>query len=451
MLGPGFGCPSIDAECNATIALLQWRMQWRETQDWRLVPTHEDDGQLPLLVHGNTRLSGFRTIARHFSNTLQADESISEPDVNRNADLIALSSFLEANAQPLLDISLYVSFENYSATRSAFTRILPQHANFIIPPRRRAAARARTEHLGVSSIDVDNVHEDLSGRTSNVDGVGKEQGFEAEAQKRASILLPRKDTLRSLLRRPEHAATFRMHALADNFFEPLQDILGEKKYLFGSEMTSVDCLAYGYLSLMLFPQLPQDWLHLAMKRKYAKLVDYVERITELQRLRVGVDDVLSLSKCKTNEDIEGRRRACAMTLPWNPPASPTFLDIVTMTTSEILQHVPLLKSPPTVITAKRIEPAFWQRYLPTLLAAAAGSVGLGIYYAVHTGLLIWPHGEQIHIFGRKRLSDFGHLGAALAGVSLMSRQSQGSSADRTEPVEAGPFYVDVAVEGDKIA
>ncbi|RMY45691.1 hypothetical protein D0864_15390, partial [Hortaea werneckii] len=345
--------------------------------------------------------------------------------------------------------SLYVSFENYSITRSAFTRILPQHANFIIPPRRRAGARARTDHLGVSSIDIDNVHDDLSGRTSNVDGVGKEQNFEVEAQKRASLLLPKKDTLKSLLKRPEHAATFKMHALADNFFGPLQDMLGDKAYLVGEQMTSVDCQAYGYLCLMLFPQLPHNWLHLAMKRKYTKLVRYVERMHAALRLQVTVDAVLSLSNCKTDADLAGRRKAYHMTLPWCPPVPATFSDILTMTLGELLQHVPLLQTPPTILAANRVKAPLWHRYLPAFVAATVGSIGLGVYYAVRTGLIIWPHGEQAHIFGRKRFSDFGHLGSALAGVGLLTRQAKGEVAYQHQQQEAGqPVLVDVALQGE---
>ncbi|RMX92668.1 hypothetical protein D0867_14495 [Hortaea werneckii] len=446
VLGPAFGCPSIDAQCSAAIALLQWRYPDGQ-KEWKVIPTHEQDGQLPLLADGNLRLGGFGNIARH---VLGAEDYSGQLDAKDHADLTAASSFLEANGQNLLDISLYVSFENYSTTRSAFTRILPQHANFIIPPRRRAGARARTEHLGVSSIDIDNVHDDLSGRTSNVDGVGKEQNFEVEAQKRASLLLPRKDTLKSLLKRPEHAATFKMHALADNFFGPLQDMLGDKPYLVGEKMTSVDCQAYGYLCLMLFPQLPHNWLHLAMKRKYVRLVRYVERIHAALRLQVNVDDILSLSNCKTDADLEGRRKACDMSLPWCPPTSATFSDIVTMTLGELMQHVPLLKTPPTVLATNRVKAPLWQRYLPAFVAATVGSIGLGVYFAVRTGPIIWPHGEQAHIFGRKRFSDFGHLGSALAGVGLLTRQAQGEAAfQQQQQQEAGqPVHVDVAVQGD---
>ncbi|KAK5126731.1 hypothetical protein LTR85_009665 [Meristemomyces frigidus] len=439
VLGPAFGVPSIDAGCNAAIALLQLR---RSGEDWQLTPTADDQLQLPLLVDGDARFAGIANICRHL------DDGSKALDAKQRADLTAISSFLESNAQTLLDISLYVSYENYSATRSAFTKFLPWYANYMLPPKRRAAARARTEHLGISSIDVDNVHEDMSNRPAGYEGMGKEQqGFEVEAQKRASLLLPRKDTLRSLLQRPERVATFRLHALAENFFAPLQDMLGAKKYLVGSEMTNVDCLAYGYLSLMLYPEVPQDWLASTMRRKYKKLVAYTERIRTELRLQTRVDDVLSFSSCETEADIIGRRKAFDMVLPWSPPAASTLLDVARTITWELMSHVPMLRTSAIIVTLKSSEPTFWQRYLPTLLGVTATSVGVSLYYAFRSGTLIWPHGEAVHIFGRKRFSDYGHLGAALAGISMLSQQATGDSAYHEE-VSATLLNVDVTVEGD---
>ncbi|KAI7197650.1 hypothetical protein KC363_g114 [Hortaea werneckii] len=117
-----------------------------------------------------------------------------------------------------------------------------------------------------------------------------------------------------------------------------------------------------------------------------------------------------------------------------------------MTLGELLQHVPLLKTPPTILAANRVQAPLWQRYLPAFVAATIGSVGLGVYYAVRTGLVIWPHGEQAHIFGRKRFSDFGHLGSALAGVGLLTRQAKGEAAYQQQQQEvAQPVHLDVAV------
>src|SRR4051794_32241074 len=65
------------------------------------------------------------------------------------------STFLQSTANPVLDLSLYISSKNYNTTTSsAYTAILPWYINYITPPRRRDLARARTAHLGLSSLDV---------------------------------------------------------------------------------------------------------------------------------------------------------------------------------------------------------------------------------------------------------------------------------------------------------
>ena len=70
-------------------------------------------------------------------------------------------TFLQSTATPLVDLSLYVSAENYNkTTSSAYTAILPWYANYTVPPRRRDLARTRTAHMGLSSLDVDTTAEE---------------------------------------------------------------------------------------------------------------------------------------------------------------------------------------------------------------------------------------------------------------------------------------------------
>lgn len=455
VLGPAFGLPSIDAECNAAVALLNSRLSADyDALLWELIPTHELNTPVPCLVDNDRRISGFSNIARHVSQ-LSGPKCTGEPDSDTsNADAIALSAYISSHAPILLEILLYVSFENYRhTTRPAYTKILPWHTNYIIPPRRRSQARARTEHLGIASIDVDNVHEDISNRPPGFD-VGKDpraQGFEAEAKSRASLLLPRKETVRSLLRRPEHAATFKLHTLADNFFGQLEDMLGNKTFFSDTpEANAIDCLAYGYLSLMLYPQVPQDWLASTMRKKYKRLVKYTETMHERLRLQTDVDKVLSMSSCKTQDDIIGRRKANGMALPWCPPATLTILNTVSGITHELLTHVPLLGLSSTqIIPVKATKPSFWQHYLPLLLGSTILSLAGFGYYAFTTSLLVWSHGEQVQIFGRKRFSDYGHLGAAISGISLLGAQARRDQAFREQEVELGPVKAEVDVEGDR--
>lgn len=419
ILGPAFGLPSIDAECNAAVALLQLRAEGTHT----FVPTHDQRERLPCLVDGQTRISGFANIVRHLAGTAVSDES-SQLDTVSRADSLAITSFLELEAQTLLDISLYVSFENYRhATRPAFTKILPWHANYIIPPQRRSAARLRTEHLGISSLDVDNVHEDMSNRPPGFEAVGKEPGFEAETQKRASLLLPRKDTLRGLLQRPENASIFKLQALADNFFGPLQDLLDNKRWLLnGDSLTAVDCLLYGYLSLMLYPQVPQDWLGSTMRKKYQTLAAYTKRVHVKLALATDPDKVLALSNARTN--ALSPASGGELSLPWSRPTVSTFTETLQSIGTGIWHQIPLLATPNALQLQHAYGPSFVEKHVKTALLSTTTSVAIALYVAVRFGWLVWPHGEDVQIFGRKRLADLGHLGAAL-GFGLGNQQVRG--------------------------
>ncbi|KAM0717646.1 hypothetical protein Q7P37_007498 [Cladosporium fusiforme] len=446
VLGPAFGLPSIDAECNAAVAL--FKSHFGADQDsWEIIPTHQHETTLPYLRSGTQDIHGYTAIAQHLSTTSAIQQSLSSAQL---ADSTALTSFLTTQAPTLLSISLYVSSENYRhATRPAFTAILPWHSNYIIPPRRRAVARAMTDHLNISSIDVDSVHEDNNNESSS--GVGKDpsqQGFETQAKERASLLLPRKDTVRSLLQRPEHAAMFRLHAVAEEFFAPLSDVLGkEKDFLLGTkEPTYVDCLAYGYLALMFYPNVPQAWLAKTMKEKYGNLARFVERMHKRLGLSTKVEDVLDLAKSANEEDVGGRRKAKSMELPWCPPAKPTVTETVSRITRELVEQIPYMKSPPTVLSLHSPRQPFWQRHLSTLLLGTFASIALGSYYALRTGLLVWPHGQPVQLFGRKRFADYGHLGAALSGIGLLGQQA--SAYGQQTDNHATLVEMDVEVRGD---
>jgi sorting and assembly machinery component 37 len=449
VLGPAFGLPSIDAECNAAVALLQSHFDGNQDA-WEIIPTHEHQTTLPYLRDNDTTVYGYSAIAQHISDVLATTPK--SLTAKQAADSTALTSFITTHAPTLLSISLYVSSENYRhATRPAFTALLPWHANYILPPRRRAAARAMTDHLNISSIDVDSVHED---NNSSLGGVGQDpnqQGFEAQAKDRASLLLPRKDTVRSLLQRPEHAAIFRLHAVAAEFFAPLRDMMGEENdFLLGKkEPTEVDCLAYGYLSLMLYPDVPQAWLAKTMKEKHTNLVRFVERMHKKLELETKVADVMDLAQCKTQENIIGRRKARSMNLPWSPPAKPTILETVSRISTELVEQIPYFKSPPIVVHLHNIRHSIWKRHLPTVILGTVVSIALGSYYAIQTGLLVWPHGEHIQIFGRKRFADYGHLGAALSGLGFLGQQATANRSHHQQAeLDVSPLEVDVTVRGE---
>jgi sorting and assembly machinery component 37 len=435
VLGPAFGLPSIDAECNAAVALLQLRVPERYT----IIPTHHNATQLPYLIDDSSRVWGYNNIARHL-----IDEQISTEretlSAVQQADTVATTAFLEANAGLLLDVSFYVSFENYrNATRPAFTALLPWHTNYILPPQRRAAARARTAHLGIAtSIDVDDVHGDLSDRPAGTEtggaSNGKETAFAEATQQRASLLLPKKDTLKGLLKKPEHAAVFKLNALADDVLAPLQDLLGEggkeeegeETFLLGAhEPHALDCLAVGYLSLMLYPTLPHAWLAARIRAKYPRLVKYTDRLRQRLDLHADAAEIMALQKSGSSVT-----KTLSSTLPFSTPESPAGvaqrLHEITYAVLDTLP-APLHQFFPTISTSTLHLrhapewPSSWLTFIlqPKLFLSVATAAALAVTLGFRRGLLVWPTGapRQIFLSRRARLPDFLNVFGTQFGVT----------------------------------
>lgn len=135
-----------------------------------------------------------------------------------------------------------------------------------------------------------------------------------------------------------------------------------------------------------------------------------------------------------------------MNLPWSPPAKPTILETVSRISSELVEQIPYFKSPPTVVHLHRIRQSLWERHLPTIILGTVASIAFGSYYAIQTGLIRWPHGEHIQIFGRKRFADYGHLGAALSGIGLLGQLDR--QHHQQAELDVSPLEVDVTVRGE---
>lgn len=363
-----------------------------------------------------------------------------------------LNSFITSTGLPLLDISLYLSYENYRLrTRSSYTQILPWYANFLLPPRVRSAAKARTAHLGVSTIDIDTVHESVIDKPQSLQQQPR-QFEEHETEKHARRLLGQKRTVGSMLRTPEHAAAFKVKALADDFFEPLQDNLGGKQYLLGTSAPStIDCLAFGYLSLMLYPRMPQAWLETNLKNQYVKLKAYIDRL----RARFDMDATPAEAFQKDREPATGdedisamQGRVVASKLPWTRPQELGFSGVIAYVGREVQRELPLPNSGAQVkrLPQKDYETGWLGKtvpYLPALLAIAA----TGYWFYLDRP---WPRGEQMHFFGRRsRLGEFGAAGALLGGLGLQvqtTAQAADAGTRRVEQYGDGTVQVEVVEE-----
>ncbi|KAF2756257.1 hypothetical protein EJ05DRAFT_95519 [Pseudovirgaria hyperparasitica] len=348
--GPAFGLPSIDAECIATAAFLNCTLT---DEDWTISAAHDPASSptksFPALKDGDQWIGGYHAIVRHIRKQPRPSSRLDEAlDAQQEADTIAFSALLERHALPLIDIALYTSYENYSSTtRPAYTRILPWHSNYSIPPSRRSAARSRTAHLGLRSLDVDTTHDSLD--TGHTTISTPSARFEAEKRAAtASLQQTPKPAFwnrnRTTLNQALLTSKFKLDALTKSLLDPLSDVLAEKPYLLTTSLpTSLDCLALAYLSLLLFPPVPQAFVADTMKTQYPRLAAYTTRLrASLLGGDVDVAAVLALNDgVPPNTDDVRRARAWKMLqLPWVPAPTASFGAGVYSVAGQVLAQLP---------------------------------------------------------------------------------------------------------------
>ncbi|KAJ4989871.1 hypothetical protein SVAN01_04708 [Stagonosporopsis vannaccii] len=325
--GPAFGLPSIDPECTATIVYCQ---QVISEGQWSLVAAYDKSvglaEELPILFDGGiATATGFEDIVSYLRNhpavSKDLDADLSSQQQN---DRTAYSTFLRSTATPLIDLTLFVSAENYNTTTSsAYTAILPWYANYTVPPKRRDLARLRTAHMGLDSLDVD-----MRAEESVAPGRGTASA-EYEAAKRAAGLptdskptamnMGRGKSFGGFFGTQQYAARFRVDAVSNELLEPLSDLIGNRDYLLGtSQPSSLDCLAFGYLALMLYPAVPHAWLKERLSTKFPTLTTYIQRLRKdiLTEEDVNPADAWATTTVTASATEQLQRRL----LPWTTRA-----------------------------------------------------------------------------------------------------------------------------------
>jgi len=304
--------------------------------------------------------------------------------------LCSFSSFVESQGQALLDLSLYVSSENYNAiTRPVFSTLQRFPLTWITPQKLRAAAKARTQHLGLSSLDIDT---DIEPE--------KEKSVLPESLRRSQA------SVTSILSsHPESAAQIRLDSLATSFFEPLQELRDQSRFFISSQPTSLDCLALGYLSLALLPDLPSPWLSNCMRKKFPQLCAFVH---DAQRLFFGGPATLTDACLTPESDEERERRARGKSaLPWTKDSNEGLLAIGGVVAAHIADSLPVISE---LIRARRIrkiiektaekdpeaeeelaevhlQTAAWSREIYVTVGTVAVGLGLFVGFMLKHGIL----------------------------------------------------------------
>ncbi|KAH7079126.1 Eisosome component PIL1-domain-containing protein [Paraphoma chrysanthemicola] len=344
--GPAFGLPSIEPECIATIAYCQRvipRGQWGLVS--ALHAAVGVAGSLPILFEdGVATADGFEDIVAYLRNHPAVADLDADLSSRQQTDKTAFIAFLQSVATPLIDLSLYVSAENYNqATSSAYTAILPWYANYTVPPKRRDLARARTAHMGLSSLDIDATADEgfAPGRGT--------ASSEYEAAKRAAgiptdgppsvLRMGRGKGIGGFLGAPVYAARFKLDALSNELLEPLADLLGKKQYLLHEgRPSSLDCLAFGYLSMLYYPAVPQAWLKETIQTKFPRVASYIGALRKefFSKEETYAPDVWSISAGNMHEKS-------SQILPWKPNPQ-TLSNKASVAAREMFGNIPLISA-----------------------------------------------------------------------------------------------------------
>lgn len=199
-------------------------------------------------------------------------------DATRQADCDAYTAYLLSRVAPLVDLSLYLSAANWSATtRPAYSSLLSFPLTWTLPPLIRAEAIKRATNLGLADLDTDF---DPNG------SLHLSAGRDALPQS-LTIHLPArtKKTVREEMT-PEQAAAIRLSSLTQERLSILVAAMDQgsteteqPRFFSSTPISSADCLAYGFLALMVKPQVPRPFLRDWLETSAPQLIRFVDSIT----------------------------------------------------------------------------------------------------------------------------------------------------------------------------
>lgn len=350
---------------------------------------------MPALNHDGVWTGGYQAIVGYlYSETLcnDLDESLDEVQF---ADTVAYGAYLAGQAAPLIDLSLYVSAANWAATtRPAYSSLLSFPLTWTVPTLIRAEAIKRVEHLGLADLDRDF---DPNG------GLHLTAGRDAlpEAFRRHLPGATKKTVHEEMT--PEEAAAIRLFGLTQECLSVLEELLSKVKrgrdgkrplrFYAGTPISSLDCLAFGYLALMLKPDVPRGFLRAWLEKKTPRLTAFV-------------NDMMNVC-------ITGRGD-----LPW-APAPRRIFGYSSRLFGSVMRSLPGVGDQYATEMRQRVERG--SKVLdPRFAALAIGFVvtGLAAGYGFQSYRALQPFGALTQTFrkGDPRLNEFGALGTMLSNA-----------------------------------
>lgn len=230
-------------------------------------------GRLPTLHNPETGTwtASLASITRHLLSN--PPPTFRSPDRHLTPTQLAKSTayttHLPASAGPLLSLSLYASTTNWtSSVRPAYSSTLPFPLPWteVLPLRRAWLSLADT--TGVDLLDAEDAERPAPPPPQSDDVPVPN--------------LPRGRTGPKDVLTPEQKARIRLQGMVDGTMAVLRDLKAGKTWFLaedGRGPTTLDCVAFGYLALMVAPDLPRPWLRDMLVEGYPDLQAFVTDMT----------------------------------------------------------------------------------------------------------------------------------------------------------------------------
>ncbi|KAJ2304667.1 hypothetical protein IWW55_002319 [Coemansia sp. RSA 2706] len=271
------GLYSFDPSCLSAQAYLQLcKAEWQlhQVNSTNVSPS----GCLPALSYeGSVVESGFwRTVQFMKNQGFNLDESLDEEQL---AQATAYMSVIQDGLGDAILFSWYLVSENFAdAIRPRLARLFGFPLSLAIPTQLQDYARRR---LKAGGIKVEQ-ETDESEATAAADGI---QSNSLRSRLPRIYLLAKEG-----FRRHADKSTHSIYNQTEKYLELLSKKLDKKQYFFGKQPTTLDTAAYGYLSMILYVDLPQNTLKTAIIEKYANLAALCDRIHAQLAMPTTVSD-----------------------------------------------------------------------------------------------------------------------------------------------------------------
>ncbi|KAJ1878875.1 hypothetical protein LPJ57_003160 [Coemansia sp. RSA 486] len=260
------GLYSFDPACVSVQTYLQLC-----NAEWKLCPTSNagisPNSCLPAITYKNTVVeSGIWSIVQFLKKEgYDLDAKLDEEQLAQSAAYISL---VQDSLVDSLLFSWYLVSENFAdAIRPRLAKMFGFPLSMFIPTQLKDHAEERLKFRGITS-EIEKVDEKQEAEQSS--------NLQTLKNKIPRIYLLAKEGFNRHADKSSHP----VYKHATKCLDLLSKKLGNKQYFFGDSPTMLDAVVYGYLSLIVYLDLPQNTLKDIVTKDYPKLVILCDRIRD---------------------------------------------------------------------------------------------------------------------------------------------------------------------------